>query len=236
MFRSKTKPEWQGKTIVITGGSRGIGFASAKAFLEGGGQVAICARDAARLEGAERDLGAAGPVLAETVDVRDPKQITAFIERIGTALGPIDVLVNNAGILYAGPFAQQPYESIGDVIDVNLKGLTYMTRAVLPSMVAQGNGVIINVSSGAGLSGFADIVSYCASKFGVVGLTESLAQEVGTLGVRVYGLCPGRVATDMQVQYSGQRIGLVPERVAERIVALASPASRARTGTCVTVA
>jgi 3-oxoacyl-[acyl-carrier protein] reductase len=232
MFKSNTKPERQAKTIVITGGSRGIGLATARAFLEGGGQVAICAQDAARLARAERDLGASGPLLAEALDVRDPTQVTAFAEHVEAALGPIDVLVNNAGILYAGSFVQETYESIGDVIDVNLKGLMYMTRAVLPSMIARGSGVIINVSSGAGLSGFADIVSYCASKFGVVGFTESLAQEVGALGVRVYGLCPGRVATDMQVQYSGERIGLAPERIAERIVELARPGSRVRTGTC----
>jgi 3-oxoacyl-[acyl-carrier protein] reductase len=235
MLKSKSKPEWQAKTIVITGGSRGIGFAAARAFLEGGGRVAICARDCARLESAERELGMTGPVLSSAVDVRDPTQVTAFIERVENAMGPIDVLVNNAGVLYAGPFAQEPYESIGDVIDVNLKGMMYMTRAVLPPMIARGNGVIINVSSGAGLSGFADIVSYCASKFGVVGFTESLDQEMGPLGVRVYGLCPGRVATDMQVQYSGERVGLAPERVAERIVELANPESRVRTGTCVTI-
>lgn len=235
MFKSKSRPEWQAKTIVITGGSRGIGFAAARAFLEGGGRVAICARDSARLERAERELGTTGPVLTAAADVRDPKQVTGFIERVEDAMGPIDVLVNNAGILYAGPFAQEPYESIGDVIDVNLKGLMYMTRAVLPSMIARGGGVIINVSSGAGLSGFADIVSYCASKFGVVGFTESLDQEVSSLDVRVYGLCPGRVATDMQVQYSGERIGLAPERVAERIIELARPESRVRTGTCVTI-
>jgi 3-oxoacyl-[acyl-carrier protein] reductase len=235
MLKSKSKPEWQAKAIVITGGSRGIGFAAARAFLEGGGRVAICARDGARLESAERELGMTGPVLSSVANVCDPEQVTGFIKRVEDSFGPIDVLVNNAGILYAGPFVQESHESIGDVIDVNLKGLMYMARAVLPSMIARGKGVIINVSSGAGLSGFADIVSYCASKFGVVGFTESLAQEVGPLGVRVAGLCPGRVATDMQVQYSGERIGLAPERVAERIIELARPESRVRTGTCVTI-
>jgi hypothetical protein len=107
------------------------------------------------------------------------------------------------------------------VVDVNVKGVLYTTRVVLPYMLKQGRGVVINVSSGAGFTGFPEIVTYCASKFAVVGFTEALAQELRGTGVQVYGLCPGRVATDMQVQYSGERIGMAPERVAETILKLA---------------
>jgi 3-oxoacyl-[acyl-carrier protein] reductase len=106
-----------------------------------------------------------------------------------------------------------------------------VTRATLPIMLEHG-GVIVNVASGAGLSGFPDLVSYCASKFGVVGFTESLHREVGSAGVRVYGLCPGKVATDMQVLYSGARVGMAPEKVAERILRLAGAHPGARPGRC----
>lgn len=124
---------------------------------------------------------------------------------------------------------------MGAVIDVNTKGVMYMARAVLPSMQARRSGVIINISSGAGLAGFRDLVSYCTSKFGVVGFTESLDTEVRDYGIRVDGLCPGRVATDMQVHYAGARIGMAPEIVAKRLLALAGPHPRAKTGTCVTI-
>jgi 3-oxoacyl-[acyl-carrier protein] reductase len=234
MFGGRGSEQWKDRSIVVTGGSRGIGLATARAFLKGGARVAICAMDQERLQQARRDLAGLGQVYAAAADVRDPIQVEAFVGRAGEELGPVDVLVNNAGLVWAGSFTEQPYESMGDVIDVNLKGLMYMTRAVLPSMIERASGVIVNVSSGAGLSGFADIVSYCASKFGVVGFTESLDQEVSGRGVRVYGICPGRVATDMQVQYSGQRVGMPPERVAERILELAG--SKGRTGKCVTLA
>jgi len=139
------------------------------------------------------------------------------IDRFGT----VDVLVNNAGRASVGRFAEEEPASIDAVIDVNVKGVLYATRVVLPHMLQQGRGVIISVSSGAGLTGFPEIVTYCASKFAVVGFTEALAQELRGTGVQVYGLCPGRVATDMQQQYSGRKVGMPPERVAEAILQLA---------------
>jgi 3-oxoacyl-[acyl-carrier protein] reductase len=148
-------------------------------------------------------------------------------------LGPADVLVNNAGISYVGPFAKEPAESISAVVDVNLKGVMYMTRAVLPAMLARREGVIVNVSSGAGLSGFPDIVSYCATKFGVVGFSEALDEEVRGSGVCVYALCPGAVATDMQVQYSGAKVGMAPEKVARRMLELAMMKPGLRRQRCV---
>ena len=103
-------------------------------------------------------------------------------------------------------------------------------------MLARGSGVIINIASGAGLTGFAELASYCASKFAVVGFTESLAQEVAAQGIRVYAVCPGRVDTDMQREYSGRRMGMPPERVAEKILALAGPRPPIRSGRCLEIA
>ena len=220
---------------LITGGSRGIGLATARVFLEQGYRVAICGRRRDTLDAAEHELAALGEVLAVAADVCHVDQVQGLVEAVLTRFGPIDVLVNNAGIVWVGEFAQQDYASIEAVIDVNIKGVMYPARAVLPGMLVRRRGVIINVSSGAGLAGFRELVSYCTSKFGVVGFTESLDQELRAHGIRVYGLCPGRVATDMQVQYSGARIGLAPDAIARRLLELAGPQPRATTGTCVTV-
>jgi len=220
---------------LITGGSRGIGLATARAFLEHGYRVAICARRRETLDAAERRLAGLGDLLAVAADVSMAEQAQGLVEAVLSGFGTVDVLVNNAGIAWVGEFARQDYASMGAVIDVNIKGVLYMARAVLPVMQARRSGVIINVSSGAGLAGFRDLVSYCTSKFGVVGFTESLDAEVRECGIRVYGLCPGRVATDMQVQYAGARIGMAPEAVAKRLLALAGPKPRAKTGTCVTL-
>ncbi|MGD8309391.1 MAG: SDR family oxidoreductase [Chromatiales bacterium] len=216
--------------VIVTGASRGIGLETARRFVAQGARTAVCARDGQRLTHAARELGG-GRLLSRCVDVRDADQVAAFVGGVVDAWGAVDVLVNNAGTLWVGPFAEQPAQSIAEVLDVNLKGLMLVTRATLPIMLERG-GVIINVASGAGLSGFPDLVSYCASKFGVVGFTESLHQEVEAAGVRVYGLCPGKVATDMQVLYSGARVGMAPERVAERILRLAGPHPGARAGRC----
>jgi len=223
------------KTVVITGGSRGIGCATARAFLAQGARVAVCALSVDRLRDAEQQLQTLGAVLAQPADVRDPKQVEAFVQAVRVRFGPVDVLVNNAGAAWSGEFVQEDYDSIDRVIDTNVKGVMIATRIVLPQMLARGAGVIINIASGAGLAGFAGLVSYCTSKYGVVGFTEALDLEVRDQGIRIYALCPGRVATDMQQAYSGHRAGMPPEEVAARIVELAGPHPRARTGTCVTL-
>jgi NAD(P)-dependent dehydrogenase (short-subunit alcohol dehydrogenase family) len=220
------------RVVLITGGTRGIGYVTARAFLDQGARVAICGQDAPRLEAAEKTLGTSGKVFAAVADVGDFHQVAAFVGAARARLGEIDVLVNNAGRLWSGPFAEQPPENIDRIIDSNIKGVMYMTRAVLPGMLARAAGVIINVASGAGLVGYAELASYCASKFAVVGFTASLAQEVGVCGVRIYAVCPGAVDTDMQRDYAGRRMGLPPVRVAQKILALAGPRAPVRAGHC----
>jgi 3-oxoacyl-[acyl-carrier protein] reductase len=234
VFSRRPPADLSHQRVIVTGASRGIGLETARRFVERGARTAVCARDGQRLEKAVAELGGGERLLGRTLDVRDSDQVAAFVGGVVDAWGGVDVLVNNAGTAWVGPFAEQPAESIAEVLDVNLKGLMLVTRATLPIMLARG-GVIINVASGAGLSGFPDLVSYCASKYGVVGFTESLHEEVHTAGVRVYGLCPGKVATDMQVLYSGARVGMAPERVAERILRLAGPHPGARPGHCETL-
>ncbi len=201
--------------------------------MSAGARVAFCARHGATLEHSLALLAPEGAVFGQVVDVSDADAVRGFVHRTARALGPIDLLVNNAGILHHGAFAAQTYASIERVLAVNLTGLMYVTRAVLPDMVARGHGVIVNVASGCGLYGFGGLAVYSASKFGVVGFTQALDQEVASAGVRVYAVCPGRVATDMQVQYSGERTGMPPERVAQRIVQLAGPHPGVKPGSCV---
>lgn len=223
------------KVVVITGGTRGIGFATAQAFLQRGACVALCGRQTDTADAARRQLRGRDRLVTHAVDVRDWQAVERFVQSVRTELGPIGVLVNSAGIAHVGPFAAQAWSSMAELIDVNVKGAMFASRAVLPHMIEAADGVIVNIASGAGLSGFANLVSYCTSKFAVVGFTEALDLEVRERGVRVYGLCPGKVATDMQVLYSGAKVGMPPERIADKVVELAAPGSRARTGRCHTV-
>lgn len=223
------------KVVLVTGGARGIGFETVRAFVEQGARVAFCARHEAHVQRALHECGVPDRTFAGTADVADADQVRRFVQAAVKDLGPIDVLVNNAGILHHGAFAEETYDNMGRVIDVNLKGLAFATRAVLPGMLQRGAGTVINISSGVGLYAVGDLAIYSATKFGVVGFTQALDQEVGTAGVKVYAVCPGRVATDMQVQYAGAHLGIAPEEVAARIVQLAGPHPKARPGSCVEV-
>ena len=114
--------------------------------------------------------------------MRDAVSVQQFVAEVQGRFGHIEILVNNAGKLWAGPFVKQDIGSIDELIDVNVKGVVYATHAVLPIMKQQGRGVIVNVSSGAGLQGIPEIVTYCTSKFGIVGFTEALAREADHYG------------------------------------------------------
>lgn len=221
-----------GARVIVTGASRGIGLATVEAFLGEGARLALCARDPRRLGAVAERLSQVGEVFAQAFDIRDGARVERFVNDCAARWGGIDVLVNNAGVLWTGPFVEQDYASLEAVIDSNVKGVMYAARAVLPHMLSQGGGVIVNIASGAGLTGFADLAAYSASKFAVVGFTESLDSEVGGAGVRVYALCPGRVATDMQREYSGAKLGMPPGQVAARIVRLAAGGSGDATGRC----
>ncbi len=229
------RKEFAGRTVLITGGSRGIGFATARTFLEQGARVAICAQDRARLKQAAERLRLFGDLFAHATDVKELAQVHEFISSTIRRFGRIDVLVNNAGRAWSGDFADQELPSIADDIDVNVKGVLFTTRVVLPHMLERGSGVIVNISSGAGKAGFPGLATYCATKFAVIGFTESLAQEVIGAGIRVYAVCPGRVATDMQEAVSGRRIGIPPETVAACILQLAGGKPPISPGTCLEV-
>ncbi|MFZ4535179.1 SDR family oxidoreductase [Propionivibrio sp.] len=224
--------DFTGQVVLITGGSRGIGYATAEAFLRQGAQVATCAMDENRLVTALAQLAKLGEVAGWRVDISDFDAVDELVRLTLERFGRIDVLVNNAARIAVGKFAEQKWVVIDEIIDVNIKGTLYVTHTVLPHMLKRGAGCVINISSSLGTFGMSGVAAYCASKFALVGFTEALAQEVKWAGVRVYGMTLSMSATDMQVQFSGYRDGMPPEIVAEQVLLLAGPNPPIETGTC----
>jgi len=233
-----------GKVAVVTGGNRGLGEAYARALGEAGARVAIAARDQALSESVAGGLGA----LAVTTDVSDPASVRAMLETVTAELGPVDVLVNNAGVCYHRPALEVPDDEWRSVWDVNVDGVWHCCRAVGAQMVQRGTGTIINVGS---IS--AEIVNrpqwqpaYNASKAAVHQLTKSLAAEWAPHGVRVNALAPGYVKTEMApvddprfrprwIEDAPMQRAASPEEIAPSVVYLASAASSFMTGSVLVV-
>lgn len=188
---------FQGKVVLVTGGSSGIGYATAEAFLAEGAKVAITGRDADRLKNADKRLRRQGEVLTIRGDVSNSADAKRFVSETTKALGPIDVLVNNAGIYINKPvetFTEREYD---ELMDINLKGTFLCTKYVIPSMVRRKRGAIVNVSSDSGLVGTAGSSVYCASKGGMILFTKAVALDHAKDGIRVNAICPGEVETPM---------------------------------------
>lgn len=228
------------RVAIITGATRGVGRACVLAFAREGCRTALFARDTALLAQLAKDLKDMGAeALSIRGDVREPQDVSHAVYEVQKHWGRIDVLVNNAGVGYGRtPLTNFPDDQWHETIDVNLTGIYYWMKAVLPIMEKQRSGVIINISSGAGKHGIAGLAAYCASKFGVIGLTESVADEVEEFGIKVLALCLGGVDTEMhhRIFPEHEPEGLLrPEEVAAKIVSLASPKDRTRTGSSVTL-
>ncbi len=183
-----------GRTALVTGGASGIGRAIVQAFVAEGAQVVVLDRDADRARATAAEDGAAGGVGA---DVADEEQVVAAVAAARELLGRIDVLVNSAGLLTQSPLVDMPLAQWRETIDVDLTGVFLLCRAVVPEMVARGDGRVINIASQLALKGGASLTHYSAAKAGVLGLTKSLALEVSASGVLVNAIAPGPVQTPL---------------------------------------
>lgn len=205
-------------TVAITGGARGIGRATAEACLRAGMSVAIGDVDGAMAEAAAAELS--GNVVGLPVDVRDPESFETFLARAEALLGPLDVLVNNAGVGPIGPFAEELPDDTQRTVDVNLGGVLTGTRLALRRFLARGHGHIVNLASSAGQIAPAGGATYAATKHAVVGFTRAIRAETRGTGVRTTIVMPGLIRTEMiegfQKPFATRIVG--PELVAAAIV------------------
>jgi 3-oxoacyl-[acyl-carrier protein] reductase len=214
----------RGKVAFVTGGSKGIGLAIARALVADGVKVAIIGRDAARLSAARPSIEAAGPGSVETLlaDVRRYDEVQAAIAATVARFGGLDVLVNNAGIGIFAPVASMTRDEWLEVIDTNLTGVFNACHAALPHLRRRSGGFIINISSLAGKNPFVDGAAYCASKAGLNAFSEALMQELRHDDIRVSYVMPGSVATGFSSgdETKGADWKIAPEEVAEVVVNL----------------
>jgi NAD(P)-dependent dehydrogenase (short-subunit alcohol dehydrogenase family) len=227
--------------VLVTGAGRGIGRATAAVFAAEGWAIVIAELAPMLGRRVERALARTGvPALFVKTDVASPRSLERAVGMALRRFRRLDCVVNNAGVLTAGPLARLPVRDLERMLAVNLRGPLLVSRAAIPAVRRRGGGSIINVASQLGKHGIGEYVTYCASKFGIVGLTEALADELSGTGVKVWAVCPGLVDTEMARRAVGitgrERAGLIrPEAVARVIVALATGRRRAASGAPVDV-
>ncbi|MEH7114154.1 3-ketoacyl-ACP reductase [Neobacillus niacini] len=215
----------EGKVAFVTGAGRGIGKAVAIALANEGVHIGLLARTEADLKEVVKSVEALGVKAAyAAVDISSQDEVEQAVKKITEELGTADILINNAGIGRFATLLEMDPQEWKRIIDVNLMGPYYMTRAVLPQLIEKNSGDIINISSTNGLNGAATSSAYSASKFGLIGLTESLAQEVRRNNIRVTTLTPSTVATELAVNTNliaenNEEKYMQPEDIAEFIVA-----------------
>lgn len=207
-----------GRVAIVTGAGRGIGRAIALALAEAGASVALAGRNEGALMGLVEEITALDrEALALPADVTDTDQVEVLVARTVEGLGGLDILVNNAGVLVVRPLLETTDEDWDTVLDTNLRGTFLCTRSAGRVLTEQGSGKVINIASHVGIVGMASVVSYCASKAGVIQLTKALAVEWAPFGVQVNAIAPGYVETDMNAEVRAQPEVL--ERVLRRIPA-----------------
>lgn len=244
-----------GRHALVTGGTRGIGLAIARRLIADGATVTILGRNAVRAEQTAREIGAAGFAVA---DVTDRDALIAALRACEEMHGSVAILVNNAGQAESSPFLKTPPERFERMFSVNLMSIVNACHAVLPGMIAVGDGRIVNVASTAGLKGYRYVSAYVAAKHAVIGLTRSLALETAENGVTVNAVCPGFADTDLvresvarirektgreeadiiadMVRDNPQKRLIDPNEVADAVAWLAGDAARSVTGQAIAVA
>jgi NAD(P)-dependent dehydrogenase (short-subunit alcohol dehydrogenase family) len=207
-----------GRVVAITGGGRGIGRAIAQALAREGARVAIGDLDR---EAAEQTAAALGDgALGLGVDVTDNAGLVGFLDEVEQRLGPLDVLVNNAGIMAVTPLVEESQDSIARQLDINLRAVIHGTQDAMRRMVPRRGGHIVNMASIAGRSGFPNLATYCATKHGVVGLSEAARVELRGTGVEVSVVMPSVVRTELATGLGSSRVKAVdPEDVAAEVLA-----------------
>ncbi len=218
IFRKRQPKNLLGTVVAITGGARGIGRVTAEALAQEGVRVAIGDIDVDTATATAAEIGSNATAYA--VDVTDRDSFTGFYDQVEQDLGPVDVLINNAGIMHIGPFVEEEDQVAQREIDINIHGVIYGTKIALPRMQSRGQGHILNIASALGKTGIAGGVTYCATKFAVVGLSEALRIELKGTPVDISLVMPSLVNTELASgMSSGRFIDLIePEDVAEAIV------------------
>ena len=213
-----------GQKVLITGASRGIGRACAIALAKAGHSIALVSRNQSELDELATEIQALGvQAVTCSIDLTDTPTVAAKLQSLIASFGPIDLLINNAGMAYTGEIAEMELHLWQQVITLNLTSAFQCIQAVLPGMRSQKRGTIVNVISVAGKQAFPEWGAYCASKFGLMGLTKSLAQEERAHGIRVIAFCPGAVNSTLwdtdTVQADFDRSAMLsPEDVAQTLV------------------
>ncbi len=205
--------ELEGKAAIVTGASRGIGAATAQELARQGVAVVLAARNLDEIEKVAAEIrSAGGKASAIACDVSRYADVAATVEHCLSTFGRVDILVNNAGVIEPiARLADSDPEEWGRVADINYKGVYYGLRAVLPIMEAQGSGVIVNISSGAATGALEGWSHYCSTKAAVLSLTRCADKEYRDKGIRVVGLSPGTVATDMQIAIKASGVNPVSQ-------------------------
>jgi 3-oxoacyl-[acyl-carrier protein] reductase len=187
-----------GKVALVTGASRGIGRAIAKEFASQGAKVALCARSVDALQAVADEIAAAGGCAQPyALDVSSADGVRAVVEAVTEHFGRLDILINNAGITRDGLIARMKDDAWEEVLNTNLRGAFYLTRAAAKIMMRQRCGKIVNISSVVGLTGNPGQANYAASKAGLIGMTRSVAKELGSRNIQVNAIAPGFIVTDM---------------------------------------
>jgi NAD(P)-dependent dehydrogenase (short-subunit alcohol dehydrogenase family) len=192
----RERVDFAGKTVLVTGGTRGLGLVLSRLFIQEGARVALCGRDAVALQRARQDLEErGGEVLAVQCDVSDRVQVEALVAQVHERFGAVDVLVNNAGVIQTGPLESMTMEDFEEAMDIHFWAPLYATLAVLPEMKRRGWGRIVNISSIGGKVAIPHLIPYSASKFALVGLSDGLRAELAQDGILVTTVCPGLMRT-----------------------------------------